>query len=202
MTTRGKLGLSDDALIVMQVGRPGPFKGTDKAIRAVGALRGLGVDAALLLVGGVVDEQWLGSRVKDHQAESWIVATGPVDESQKSDLLRLADVLVVVSDYEAFGFVALEALVHGCAVISYDDFPSSDLLAGLGGLLVRREEGDQGIVKRLREFMSGAATRVVEPEPDGVPTWGDLTEMYSNRARLPQGRSGTLRASLSVSQPV
>lgn len=57
-------------------------------------------------------------KVENLNLKDYVVFTGMIDEAEKADLYRLADVYVMPSRGEGFGFVFLEAMACGIPVIA------------------------------------------------------------------------------------
>jgi L-malate glycosyltransferase len=120
---RDQLGLSPDALLLGQVAQITPWKGQDTAIRALARMRREGLDAHLLLVGGVA---FAGKAVR-YDNRSFLHALGLlVDElgvrravhflGQRDDvpeLLRALDLSLLPSWDEPFGLVTVESMALG-----------------------------------------------------------------------------------------
>jgi glycosyltransferase involved in cell wall biosynthesis len=140
--TRRSLRIDPAAMVAIQVGRPSAFKGTGRAVAAVRVARERGVDAHLVLVGAPPDPAWLGAMIRQEGGENWTHVVGEVDEYRKFELLAAADALFLVSDYEAFGFVALEALASGTPVLAFEDLPAAPTLASVGAILTPRASAE------------------------------------------------------------
>ncbi len=134
---RRRLGLAQDERLALYVGRLEPFKGAELLLRAVAQMRGL-ERVKLLVVGGggeedpevarlqrLAGELGIGSRVLWHSA---------CPHEQLTDYYVAADVCVVPSYHESFGFVCLEAMACGTPVIA----------APVGGLATLVLDGQTG----------------------------------------------------------
>jgi hypothetical protein len=122
----------------------------------------MGVPAWLLIIGHVDDIAWLDKRIDEAGVRRWVEITGEVSEMEKSTLLAASDVLLVLSLFEAFSFVVLEALAHQCMAILFDEYPSSDYLEELGAILVDRAEGLPAIASAVLRTRDGKRFR---PKP-------------------------------------
>jgi D-inositol-3-phosphate glycosyltransferase len=136
---RERLGLQQDAFIVLHVGRIVPRKGIDNAIRGFGWMfRALEANAQLIIV---------GSEAESSKGRREILRSAQDDGSNGSELARLkrvaeeeglakrvmfvggkdreelafyyaaADVFVTTPWYEPFGMTPLEAMASGCPVV-------------------------------------------------------------------------------------
>lgn len=143
-----RFGLQDRK-IVMTFGRLAGrerYKGFDNVLDAMPALLKACPQICYLICGdgddrGRLAEVAVRLGVKDH-----VVFTGAVDEAEKADIFRLADVYAMPSSGEGFGFVLLEAMACGIPTIgSTTDGGREALRDGLLGALVD-PANRQGIV--------------------------------------------------------
>jgi phosphatidyl-myo-inositol dimannoside synthase len=110
------------------------YKGFDEVIEV---LPDLPDDVAYLIAGGGNDTPRLRARTHDLGVAHRVVFTGLFAEDEKPDLYNLADVYVMPSRGEGFGFVFLEAMASGVPVIaSTQDGGREAILDGKLGLLV------------------------------------------------------------------
>ncbi len=103
--------------MVLFVGRLVGYKGLPYLIDAMS-----GVHATLLIAGDGPDRTQLEKLASQISGSATIHFLGQVSELEKHALYRVADVLVLpsISCNEAFGYVLLEAMMHGCPTISTD----------------------------------------------------------------------------------
>ena len=71
----------------------------------------------------------------DPSADDWLHVYGPVDERDKPDLYRAADVFVFPSRYEGFGLDPLEAMASGVPVIAANATSLPEVVGDAGRLL-------------------------------------------------------------------
>ena len=147
---RRQYSISEEALVLIQIGQISSFKGTQAAIAAARLLSDSGEDVTLLLVGRECEEPSLSRLVKSAVQRGLVRALGPIDDEEKSSLLHLSDVLVMVSHYEAYGFVAIEALAHGVVPVIYEDFPAAATLLQRGAVGVPRLGGVKALADAIR----------------------------------------------------
>lgn len=110
------------------------YKGFDEVLEVLCDLPG---DVVYLIAGGGTDAPRLRQRARDLGVAARVIFTGVFSEEEKCDLYNLADVYVMPSRAEGFGFVFLEAMASGLPVIaSKYDGGRDALLDGRLGLLV------------------------------------------------------------------
>jgi phosphatidylinositol alpha-1,6-mannosyltransferase len=108
----------DGKRILMTLGRvvaAERYKGFDEVLDV---LPGLDEDISYLVAGGGNDVPRLKQRAESLGVARRVVFTGLFPEQEKADLYNLADVYVMPSRGEGFGFVFLEALACGVPVIA------------------------------------------------------------------------------------
>ena len=119
------------------VGSIQPLKGQDEAIKALSELVRRGVDAHLLIVGDgdMSFTASLNEQVRDYGLERRVTFTGYVKEPMR--FMRIADVTLLCSAWEAFGRVIVEAMLAGKPIIA---------TANSGGTAELIEEGKTGLL--------------------------------------------------------
>jgi glycosyltransferase involved in cell wall biosynthesis len=119
------------------VGSIQPWKGQDEAIKALAEIVRRGIDAHLLIVGDEnrVFTAALREQVSAYGLEQRITFTGYVNEPMQ--FIRMADVVLVCSRWEAFGRVIVEAMLAGKPVIA---------TVNSGGTAELIEEGKTGLL--------------------------------------------------------
>lgn len=107
--------------VLMTFGRlvsRGRAKGFDEVLDVLPDLLKDQPDLAYLIAGDGPDRDRLAARVRDEGLSDHVVFAGFVDEAEKAALYRLADLYVMPSRGEGFGFVFLEALAAGVPVVA------------------------------------------------------------------------------------
>lgn len=152
---RAELALPPERLTIAIVGRLVPVKGVDRMIESLALLRGHGIDATLLVVGGALpavapghDEE-LRALAARLGLEERVVFCGHVTEPAAH--IAMADVLVHASVGDGFGLVVLEAMALGVPAV----------VAEGSGVVEAVEDGVTGIVAPRGE-PSALATAVAE----------------------------------------
>jgi glycosyltransferase involved in cell wall biosynthesis len=119
---RASLGLEAARPTIGILGRLVRWKGSERLLDAVRALRAEGRDLRLLVVGGEDPneadgtEARLRARIAAEGLDDVVILTGQVPDALP--YLELCDVLVSASDPEPFGIVLLEAMALGVPVVA------------------------------------------------------------------------------------
>jgi glycosyltransferase involved in cell wall biosynthesis len=129
--------LGSTRFLCCMVGSIQPLKGQDEAIKALSELVRRGVDAHLLIVGDGSKSftASLNEQVRDYGLERRVTFTGYVKEPTR--FMRIADVTLLCSAWEAFGRVIVETMLAGKPVIA---------TANSGGTAELIEEGKTGLL--------------------------------------------------------
>lgn len=103
--------------IILFVGRLVGYKGVPVLLRTMDE-----IDALLILIGDGPMREKLMDQAKALRVENKVVFLGAVSEEEKQAWYGVADIFVLpsISNNEAFGYVALEAMQRGCPVVSTD----------------------------------------------------------------------------------
>ena len=94
------------------------YKGFDEALEVLPEIAEALPNVAYLVVGDGSDRSRLEEKARALGVADRVVFTGNVPEVEKADHYRLADVYVMPSQGEGFGFVLLEAMACGIPVIA------------------------------------------------------------------------------------
>lgn len=105
---------------VLYVGRQEPYKNLERLIRAVVHLRDAGEEIGLVVAGKIDDDGARLIRELDEQERGAVHFAGFVTDAQLRGLYEAAAVYAFPSFFEGFGLPGLEAMRHGCAVVSSD----------------------------------------------------------------------------------
>ena len=104
---------------LLHVGRFDPRNGVDRVIRAWVAVRRLGTDARLILVGdGPLRPRYEAMIPGDLRADAHFVGFVPSEE--RASYYASGDVLLCPAVGGTFGIIVLEAMAAGCAVVAAD----------------------------------------------------------------------------------
>jgi glycosyltransferase involved in cell wall biosynthesis len=176
---RARLGLHDDAVVFVAVGRLVPSKRVDRAIEAVAALTAAGgnegAEVQLLVVGDGPERESLMALAATRGMADRVVFTGALDADALAVAVGIGDVAVSTSDYEGFGLTSAEAMAAGLPVVA----------TAVGGVPDVVVDGETG---------------VLVPVDDAVALAGALSRLASDTAaRAAFGAAGQARAAAHFS---
>jgi phosphatidylinositol alpha-1,6-mannosyltransferase len=129
-------------------------KGFDEVIDALPAIRAQVPEAMYVIAGQGEYRPTLEAKVKARGLEEHVVFTGFVEEDMKADLYRTADVYIMPSRGEGFGFVFLEAMACGvpCVASAVDGSRDAVRNGALGALVDPSDK--EGLVHAVVEALA------------------------------------------------
>lgn len=139
-------------------------KGHDEVLEAIPDLIGEVPDVAYLVCGDGPDRPRLEAKARTLGLADRVIFTGYIDEAEKQDHYRLADVFVMPGRTEGFGIVYLEAMACGIPVVASSADASQEAVRG------------------------GALGQVVDPDDPADVKNGMLQALQTPR-RVPEGLS-------------
>ena len=122
---RSELGLPEDALVLVTVGRVVPRKASAQLVHVLDRL----AHAYLLVVGDGPELAAMRQLAAERGLAGRVRFLGQASEQEKRRALSLADVFVSTSQHEGFGLVFLEAMAFGLPVVCYDRGGQTDFLS-------------------------------------------------------------------------
>jgi glycosyltransferase involved in cell wall biosynthesis len=129
--------------LIVFLARLNAKKGLDLLIAAMAAVLAERPRARLAIVGPpdpAAFERRVRTWIREHGIESQVALTGPVNDEAKREVMADADVFVLPSQAENFGFSVFEAMASGVPVVVSDTLNYAAEIARCGaGLAVPRE---------------------------------------------------------------
>jgi phosphatidylinositol alpha-1,6-mannosyltransferase len=172
--------------VLMTFGRLAPLelKGFDDVMTLLPRLLELDDKLVYVIMGDGKDRARLQDKARQLGLESRVVFTGRIEEREKAAHYRLADLYVMPSRGEGFGFVFLEAMACGIPVVaSRLDGGIEAVRNGQLGVLVDPRSPDdleRGIVEGLRrargKVPEGLEYFAVDAFTDRVHSWLERAE--------------------------
>jgi glycogen synthase len=128
---------------ILFVGRLIREKGCDTLVKAAAICKSKGIDLSILICGNGYFRTDIENLIKVHQLENNVKLIGFVSEEQLSKLYSECKIVVVPSLWpEAFGMVALEAMIHKKPVIASNYGGLSEIVKNSGFLFEPGNEID------------------------------------------------------------
>ena len=154
--TRAALGLPEEALVLMYVGRLNPEKNLPFLLRAFFGVATVRPEVVLALVGDGADRDDLRDQVERSGLAHRVYFCGKAAYDQVPDYLALADVFVTASQTEVHPLSVIEAMAAGLPVLGMDSAGVSDTITdGVDGLISPPD---------LAAFTARLMRLVMEPE--------------------------------------
>ena len=148
-TLRNKYRIGVDEQVILYVGRLDQVKGIQYLLEAFNEVLKQKSNARLFLIGEGEYSQWLNLAGGNWSRISF---TGMLDKNVVSDFYKMADVGVVCSLHEEFGYVAIEMMMNRLPIVVSD----------VGGLSEIVDDGINGLkVKLRRSGKKSGDTRIV-----------------------------------------
>jgi len=174
--SRRALGVPDDRLVAVTVGRMDQFKAHHLQLQAMDMLRKQGIDLHLLLVGAGEREQELRRLRAELGLEDRVTFTGYLDDVRPA--LAAADLFVLSSKREGLPMVLLEAMGAGLPIVATEVGGIPEALAGgQVGELVPPED-----VSALADGVAGLARQPEERRSLGQAARRRYETHYSREA--------------------
>ena len=181
---RNRLGLSDDVLLVLSVGRNHIKKGYEYGIKAIHALRQTyGVNNVhYVIVGKSVSDHY--SLVSQLSLESMVTLIEELDESGVVECYQSADIFFSPSIIEGLSLVSIEALASGLPLLVTDVPGNEDVVRDTGaGKIVRSKDPDH-MASGLYELIKNAEMRDLlgnkAKERSASYDWSEVAKRYVN----------------------
>ncbi|NLF03133.1 MAG: glycosyltransferase family 1 protein, partial [Anaerolineales bacterium] len=165
--SRERIGVCPERRIILFVGRIEPLKGIDSLLQAIGVIVERHPEfhdhLCVPIIGGDPNQTHENAEMGRLQElreqlglSDLVLFLGAKDQDTLQDYYSAADVVVMPSDYESFGMVALEAMACGTPVIASD----------VGGLAFLIQQGRTGyrVPARDPEALADRITRLLTDE--------------------------------------
>jgi glycosyltransferase involved in cell wall biosynthesis len=159
---RRRLGIADDTIVLLHLGRVAPVKRLTATIGALARLRAQRHKVVLVVVGG--DEAAYQAQVSKLASELGIAGevffTGLLGREASVQAMVDADVFVLPSMSENFGMAVAEAMLAQLPVIVSDNVGlAEDVAASGAGLVVPLADGDNGLAEAIASLIADPARR-------------------------------------------
>jgi glycosyltransferase involved in cell wall biosynthesis len=139
--------------IILNVGRLDPQKNLQLLLRAHAQLISEGIEHKLFIIGKGSELESLKSLVKKLKIDETVIFKGFLENPYP--WIKIADALILSSNFEGLGMVLLEAMTLGTPVISTDcpSGPSEILKGGSAGILVPKNDF-MSLAKAIKQILT------------------------------------------------
>lgn len=152
---RHALGIDDDQLVLLNLGRLGTEKNLDELIRLFAKAFSCHNNLVFLIVGDGPARMQLKALSTELGVEKQVIFTGMVDPAEVQDYYQLEDVFVSASTSETQGLTYIEAAANGLPLLCRQDPCLEDvLIAGENGCTFTTED----------EFLAAVDLICTDPE--------------------------------------
>lgn len=146
---RKEFNISNDKLVIVNVGRLHKQKGQNYLIEAVNKLKSKLNEFVVLLVGEGPMEDTLKNKVKELNLEEYIIFTG--FRNDIASILKQADFMTHTALWEGCPWVVLEALAAGLPVVATDSSSLPEIISnGENGYLAQDQNANDIAQKMLK----------------------------------------------------
>lgn len=154
---RRRLGVPEDGLVLLYVGRLAKEKNLGLLLRAVHSATRVAPDITLLAVGEGDEQRSLQQLAAHLGVADRIRFVGPVLHHALGCWYQAADLLTFPSVSETQGLVVLEAMAHGLPVLAIRSVGTSDfIIDGVNGVLANDTKDD--FIRRLLTLLRDGAS--------------------------------------------
>ncbi len=164
-----RYGLTPDSRVLLTVARldySERYKGYDRIIQAIPAIRHHVPNVHYLLVGKGTDRPRIERLVRQHRVDEHVTLAGFIPDAELPSYYNLCDVFAMPSKKEGFGIVYLEALASGKPVLAGNRDGATDALCG-GELGVLVDPDDTAAITRaLIEMLRGTHPLAILRDPE------------------------------------
>ncbi len=154
---RQQLGI-DGSPILLSVGNLLELKGHHLVIDALKALGAEFPAARLVIVGQGPERRRLEARARERGVVQRVTFAGAVPNAQLAAWYSAADVFVLASRREGWANVLLEAMACGTPVVATDAGGTSEVVAGIAGVLIGERTGES-LAAALRAILAAPPAR-------------------------------------------
>lgn len=126
---REELGIDDEDLVLLSLGRLGKEKNIDELLNGLSKIKEDTPNIKMLIVGDGPDRKELEDLVQELNLESSVIFVGAVSPKEVHAYYQLADVFVSASTSETQGLVFIEAAANGLPLICHKDPALYDVLS-------------------------------------------------------------------------
>ena len=153
---RGRFGIGPDEPLILFVSMNFAIKGLDHLLRGLGSLRtGSPEKRFRLLVIGRGDEKAYGRLARELGLGDAVVFAGAVAREKLPEFYLAGDLYAMLSRFDTFGMVVLEAMAAGLPVLISGSVGARDIVReGENGFVVENPEDADAVADRIRTMLN------------------------------------------------
>ena len=172
-----------DGKMILFVGQPIPRKGPEYLIKAMANVIRKYPDAKCVFVGYKSSPE-IEKMCKSLNIEKNVIFIGFLNEEEKIDAYRSADVFVLPTLYEGFGIVFIEAMASGCPIVTTNVAGVPEIVENIkNGILTRPRNSDDiatGIIKILDSKALARKISKNNTKKAKLYDWNKLVKLYES----------------------
>jgi len=181
-TIRRELGINIADPVILFVSMNYEIKGLDEILFSLAKLKAQNHKFKLIVAGKGNIKKYT-KMAKDAQIISDVIFTGPVNKEKIIKLYLASDLYIMLSKFDTFGNVVLEAMAAGLPVIISNNVGAKDLVqeGGNGFIISNTSDSDYIAAKiallldeNIRRQLAEAAYKTADQN-----TWDDVTKKYA-----------------------
>ncbi|MGD0274861.1 MAG: glycosyltransferase family 4 protein [Syntrophales bacterium] len=153
---RRMFGIGDDQPVMLFVSMNFEIKGLDELLRGMAALQDRGVDGAWkLLVVGKGDETKYRAIARKLGLEDMVLFAGVVPKERLVSIYYACDAFAMLSRFDTFGMVVLEAMAAGLPVLISANVGAKDLIEqGTNGFIIENPSVSNAVASYLNQLLN------------------------------------------------
>jgi UDP-glucose:(heptosyl)LPS alpha-1,3-glucosyltransferase len=153
---RNRFGIGPDEPLILFVSMNFSIKGLDLLLRGLGRLRKRDSEARFrLLVVGRGDEKAYGRLARDLGLGHAVVFTGAVAREKLPEFYLAGDCYAMLSRFDTFGMVVLEAMAAGLPVLISGHVGARDLVQeGGNGFVIENPDDDDAVADKIGPMLN------------------------------------------------
>ena len=156
---RGRFGIVPDEPLILFVSMNFAIKGLDHILRGLGCLRRKNPEKRFrLLVIGRGDQKAYGRLARELGLGDAVVFAGAVAREKLPEFYLAGDLYAMLSRFDTFGMVVLEAMAAGLPVLISGSVGARDIVReGENGFVVENPTDPEAIAERIETMLNGDA---------------------------------------------
>jgi UDP-glucose:(heptosyl)LPS alpha-1,3-glucosyltransferase len=192
---KGEFGFAEEDTVLLFIGMNFELKGLDNIMTALKLMNQDASKKLKLLVVGKGDVAKYSQRAKDIGIDKDVVFTGP--RTDMENIYCCGDLLILLSEFDTFGMVVLEAMASSLPVIISETVGAKDLVNnGANGFVVPRDD-----IKTICSNISAALNPLVYEKMAGNAFLTAQDHSWDNKAETIMTVYEQLSAKIAQGKP-